>query len=247
MLNIEIENCINEKLKSSKIKDYVPNGLQVEGRKDVNRIITGVTACQALLDAALLQNADAVMVHHGYFWKNEQTIIRGMKRKRLKTIITNDINLYAWHLPLDIHPELGNNTQIAAALGIKVTGRLAQLVQQGEFYIPIKGDILRHRMEQFFGRKVLHFSESAPYKIKRIAWCSGSGQKFIYLAADAKIDAFISGEVSEDTIHISREMGIHFFACGHHATERGGIVALGKWLVKNYDLDIMFIDINNPA
>lgn len=144
---------INQKLNSSALEDYAPNGLQVEGRQEVKRIVTGVTACQALLDSALAHGADAVMVHHGYFWKNEAPVISGMKRRWLKTLLANDINLYAWHLPLDAHPELGNNAQLAAALDIRVTDSLEPLLPQGEFATPLSGEALRLRLEQTLGRR----------------------------------------------------------------------------------------------
>lgn len=247
MRNTELEQLINQKLNSSSILDYAPNGLQVEGRQEVKRIVTGVTASQALLDAALMLQADAVIVHHGFFWKNESVLIRGMKRRRLKTLLANDINLYTWHLPLDTHPELGNNAQLAVALGIRVTGFLEPLVLQGEFVVPLDREVLRQRLEQTLEHSVLHCSENAPLEIKRLAWCTGGGQRFIELAACADMDAFISGEVSEQTIHIAREMGLHFYAAGHHATERGGIRALGNWLAQQYYFDVTFIDIPNPA
>ena len=189
MKNTELEQLINEKLNSAAISDYAPNGLQVEGKETVQKIVTGVTASQALLDEAVRLGADAVIVHHGYFWKGESPVIRGMKRNRLKTLLANDINLYGWHLPLDTGPEVG----------------------------------------------------------QRVAWCTGGGQSFIDSAARFGVDAFITGEVSEQTIHSAREQGLHFYAAGHHATERGGIRALSEWLNENTDLDVTFIDIPNPA
>lgn len=247
MRNTELEQLINQKINSSALEDYAPNGLQVEGRQEVKRIVTGVTACQALLDSAVAHGADAVMVHHGYFWKNESPVISGMKRRRLKTLLANDINLYAWHLPLDAHAELGNNAQLAAALDIRVTGSLEPLLPYGEFATPLSGEALRLRLEQTLGRSVLHCGDGGPAQIKRLAWCSGGGQGFIEMAAQAGMDAFITGEVSEQTIHIAREEGLHFYAAGHHATERGGIRALGEWLAQQYDFDVTFIDIPNPV
>lgn len=247
MRNTELEKLINQKLNSRALEDYAPNGLQVDGRQEVKRIVTGVTACQALLDSALAHGADAVMVHHGYFWKNESPVISGMKRRRLKTLLANDINLYAWHLPLDAHAELGNNALLAAALDIRVTGSLEPLLPYGEFATPLSGEALRLRLEQTLGRSVLHCGDGGPAQIKRLAWCSGGGQGFIEMAAQAGMDAFITGEVSEQTIHIAREEGLHFYAAGHHATERGGIRALGEWLAQQYDFDVTFIDIPNPV
>lgn len=247
MRNNELENVINRQLNVSAFQDYAPNGLQVEGREDVRRIITGVTASQALLDVAVERQADAVLVHHGYFWKNESAVIRGMKRRRLKTLLANDINLYGYHLPLDAHPELGNNAQLAALLDITVRGEIETLLPYGELAQAVSGEELRQRLESRLGRSVLHCGDNAPQRITRLAWCTGGGQGFIEQAASFGVDAFISGEVSEQTIHIAREMGVHFFAAGHHATERGGIRALGEWLARQYGLDVTFVDIPNPA
>ncbi|MEC5342125.1 type 2 GTP cyclohydrolase I [Brenneria populi] len=247
MRNSELEKLINQKLNVESFQDYAPNGLQVEGRRDVRRIVTGVTASQALLDAAVEHQADAVLVHHGYFWKNEAPIVVGMKRNRLKTLLINDINLYGYHLPLDAHPQLGNNAQLAALLEIDVLGMIEPLVPYGELSQTLSGDALRQRLENRLGRAVLHCGDNAPRQIRRIAWCTGGGQGFIELAARFGVDAFITGEVSEQTIHIAREMGLHFFAAGHHATERGGIHALGEWLAQEHGFDVTFIDIPNPA
>ncbi|MEC5320054.1 type 2 GTP cyclohydrolase I [Brenneria populi subsp. brevivirga] len=247
MRNSELEKLINQKLNVESFQDYAPNGLQVEGRRDVRRIVTGVTASQALLDAAVEHQADAVLVHHGYFWKNEAPIVVGMKRNRLKTLLVNDINLYGYHLPLDAHPQLGNNAQLAALLEIDALGTIDPLVPYGELSQTLSGDALRQRLENRLGRTVLHCGDNAPRQIRRIAWCTGGGQSFIELAARFGVDAFITGEVSEQTIHIAREMGLHFFAAGHHATERGGIHALGDWLAQEQGFDVTFIDIPNPA
>ncbi|MCL2897426.1 type 2 GTP cyclohydrolase I [Brenneria tiliae] len=247
MRNSELEQLINRELNVEEFQDYAPNGLQVEGRADVRRIITGVTASQALLDAAVEQQADAVLVHHGYFWKNESPIVSGMKRNRLKTLLVNDINLYGYHLPLDAHPRLGNNAQLADLLEIKVLGAIEPLLPYGELTQALSGDALCRRLENRLGRSVLHCGDNAPQRIQRLAWCTGGGQGFIEQAAGFGVDAFITGEVSEQTIHIARETGLHFYAAGHHATERGGIRALGEWLARQHGFDVTFIDIPNPA
>ncbi|MCW2487667.1 type 2 GTP cyclohydrolase I [Candidatus Symbiopectobacterium sp. NZEC127] len=247
MRNSELETVINQQLNVAAFQDYAPNGLQVEGRENVQRIITGVTASQALLDVAVAQQADAVLVHHGYFWKNESPVISGMKRRRLKTLLANDINLYGYHLPLDAHPELGNNACLAALLDIRVLGEIEQLLPYGELSQPVSGETLCERLEARLGRTVLHCGDNAPSQITRLAWCSGGGQGFIEQAARFGVDAFITGEVSEQTIHIAREMGLHFYAAGHHATERGGIKALGEWLAQQHGFDVTFVDIPNPA
>jgi len=247
MNNLQLEALINQKLDVSNFHDYAPNGLQVEGRRNVQRVVTGVTASQDLLDAAIAVEADAILVHHGYFWKNEPAVVRGMKRNRLKALLVNDINLYGYHLPLDAHPELGNNAQLAELFGIDVQGEVMPLVPYGELKKPLSGEALRQRMEVILDRKVLHSAQGGPDEIRRIAWCSGGGQGFIQQAADFGVDAFISGEVSEQTIHIAREMGLHFYAAGHHATERYAVKALGEWLQDYHGLAVMFIDIDNPA
>jgi len=247
MRNSELEQLVNQLLNTVTFRDYAPNGLQVEGRSEIKKIVTGVTASQALLDEAVRLNADAVMVHHGYFWKSESPIIKGMKRQRLKTLLVNDINLFGWHLPLDAHPELGNNAGLAKLFGIDVKGEVEQLLPWGELAQPLTGEQLAQRIDKALGRTPLHCGDNAPALIKRVAWCSGGGQSFIDAAAEFGVDAFISGEVSEQTIHSAREQGLHFFAAGHHATERCGIQALGEWLAQNHGLDVTFIDIPNPA
>ena len=247
MKNSELERLINEKLNSNAISDFAPNGLQVEGREDVHKIITGVTASQALLDEAVRQEADAIIVHHGYFWKSEPTVIRGMKRRRLKTLLAHDISLYGWHLPLDMHPQLGNNAQLGQLLGIEHQGEIDPLVPWGVFPTALSGIELASWLEIRLGRTPLWCGDTGPDKIHRVAWCTGGGQGFIDNAARFGVDAFITGEVSEQTIHSAREQGLHFYAAGHHATERGGIQALGDWLNSETDLDVTFIDIPNPA
>ncbi|WWO98731.1 MAG: Nif3-like dinuclear metal center hexameric protein [Candidatus Dasytiphilus stammeri] len=248
MRNIELEKLINKQLNSANFHDYVPNGLQVTGREEIKIIITGVTACQALLDQAVSNHADAIIVHHGYFWKNELPLIQGIKRQRLKTLLLNDINLYSWHLPLDAHPKLGNNAQLAKILDIKVQGEIVPFLCWGTFLQPLTSEALIKRITAKLGRIPLYFADNqAPSLISSVAWCTGGGQKFINEAANFCVDAFITGEASESTIHSARENKLHFFAAGHHATERGGIQALTKWLEKNYNFNITFIDIYNPV
>lgn len=176
MKNTELEQLINEKLNSAAISDYAPNGLQVEGKETVQKIVTGVTASQALLDEAVRLGADAVIVHHGYFWKGESPVIRGMKRNRLKTLLANDINLYGWHLPLDAHPELGNNAQLAALLGITVMGEIEPLVPWGELTMPVPGLELASWIEARLGRKPLWCGDTGPEVVQRVAWCTGGGK-----------------------------------------------------------------------
>lgn len=247
MRNFDLENLINIELNTALFQDSCPNGLQVEGRANVQRIITGVTACQALLDKAVAEQVDAIIVHHGYFWKNEAQVICGMKRMRLKTLLSNDINLYCYHLPLDAHLLLGNNVQLAQLLDIHVIGKIKPFLLYGSFKQPLTSQALQQRIKNRLGYHVLQCSDNAPKYICRVAWCTGSGQGFIDSAIHFGIDAFITGEVSEQTIHSAREMGVHFFAAGHHATERGGVRALGEWLVQDHGFDVQFIDISNPA
>lgn len=247
MKHTDLEKLINEKLNSSAFTDYAPNGLQVEGREQIRRVLCGVTACQALLDEAVRQQADAVIVHHGYFWKNEPPVIQGMKRQRLKTLLANDINLFGWHLPLDVHPQLGNNTQLAVLLDITVCGEIAPLVLWGKLTVPLTGQQLADRIAQRLSRSPLWCGDYGANQITTLAWCSGGGQGFIDTAARFGVDAYITGEVSEQTIHSAREQGIHFYAAGHHATERGGIRALADWLNTATDLEVSFVDIDNPA
>ncbi len=243
---------LDELLQATLIKDFCPNGLQVQGTPTIKKIITGVTASQALIDEAILAEADAILVHHGYFWKNESPTITGMKYQRIKKLIENNINLIGYHLPLDIHPELGNNAQLAKLLDIEVTGPLeidnAHSVSiKGAFESAIDGQQLAQRIDTVLNRACLHIAPPSSKPIKTVAWCTGGGQGYIELAAQHGIDAFISGEVSEQTTHICHEMDIHFFAAGHHATERYGAKALGEHLAEKFDIDVRFIDINNPV
>ena len=251
MNNLELERLLNEKLSTDRINDYAPNGLQVEGKAEIKKIITGVTASQALIDYAVAQQADAVLVHHGYFWKSENPCIRGMKGKRIKTLLVNDINLYGYHLPLDVHPELGNNAKLAQLLGISdlqpLENSSTSIPVWGTLKEPVTAEEFAQRIEQVLHRKPLICTENGPHLIRKIGICTGGGQGYIDLAAVQGCDAFITGEVSEQTIHSAREQGIHFFAAGHHATERYGIKALGEWLVTEYGLDVEFKDIDNPA
>lgn len=251
MNNLELERLLNEKLSTDRINDYAPNGLQVEGKAEIKKIITGVTASQALIDYAVAQQADAVLVHHGYFWKSENPCIRGMKGKRIKTLLVNDINLYGYHLPLDVHPKLGNNAKLAQLLGISdlqpLENSSTSIPVLGTLKEPITAEEFAQRIEQVLQRKPLICTENGPHLIRKIGICTGGGQGYIDLAAAQGCDAFITGEVSEQTIHSAREQGIHFFAAGHHATERYGIKALGEWLAAEYGLDVEFKDIDNPA
>lgn len=257
MNNLELEQRLNALLNTHAIKDYCPNGLQVEGKAEIHKIVTGVTASQALIDAAIAAKADAILVHHGYFWKGESEPVRGIKRNRLKALLSHDINLYAYHLPLDIAPELGNNAQLAALLGIEQlmplgVGNALSIPMWGELSEPLTGVQLSARLNErlgldMLGRSILAVSDTGPELIRRVGLCTGGGQGYIELAAEQGMDAFISGEISEQTVHVAREYGLHFFAAGHHATERYGVKALGEWLTTHHGLAVEFIDIDSPA
>lgn len=242
---------LNDWLQPDKVQDYCPNGLQVQGRDEIERIVTGVTASQALLDAAVDAKADAVIVHHGYFWKGEADAVVGMKYRRLRTLFAHDMNLIAYHLPLDIHPEFGNNRRLLELLNcvdIQSDERVAPagILQLGNLPEAISGYDLADRIEYTLARTMLA-CELSETPIRRVAVCTGGGQGFIEQAIAAGADAFITGEVSEQTIHIARECGIQFFAAGHHATERYGVQALGDRIATHLNLDVQFIDIDNPA
>nr|WP_290618107.1 MULTISPECIES: Nif3-like dinuclear metal center hexameric protein [unclassified Arsukibacterium] len=248
----QLVSLLAELLQTERVRDYCPNGLQVEGKPQINRIVTGVTASQALIDVAIAVQADAILVHHGYFWKNEAPVITGMKKNRLQALLANDINLFAYHLPLDIHPQLGNNVQLGKLMqATKITSlstvEPVGVLMQGEFAEPQSLTQVAELLQKQLGRQVLAHNACSDKRVRKLAWCTGGGQGYIEQAAAAGADLFISGEVSEQTIHVSRELNIHFIAAGHHATERYGIKALGEYLSANYALDVQFIDIDNPA
>jgi len=237
-------------LNAASIQDYCPNGLQVQGRPQVQRIVSGVTASQALLDAAVEAKADLVLVHHGYFWKNEDPRLVGMKQRRLKTLLCNDISLLAYHLPLDVHPEVGNNVQLAHMLGLTVEGPLEpgnprSVGLVGSLDVPLWPADFMRRVQSALGREPVLVE--GPRQIKRVAWCTGGAQGYIEKAVVAGVDAYLTGEISEPTAHIARENQLSFFAAGHHATERYGVKALGEYLAKRYDIEHVFIDCPNPA
>ncbi len=248
----ELVAYTNDLLAVENFTDYCPNGLQVQGRPEVQTLIGGVTACQALLDVAIEHQADAILVHHGWFWKNEDPRIVGMKQRRLATLLRHDISLIAYHLPLDAHPELGNNAQLAQRLDLTITGtaggsgRTPGLVMLGELAEPVSSIEFAARIETRLQRQPLHIAGSdAP--IRRLAWCTGAAQSFIETALIEGADAFLTGEASEPTVHFARENGLHFFAAGHHATERYGVQALGAHLAAQFPLRFTFIDIDNPV
>ncbi|KTF17862.1 Nif3-like dinuclear metal center hexameric protein [Pseudoalteromonas sp. H105] len=246
----EFNQLLHEILKPDSIKDFCPNGLQVEGQKEIKKIVTGVTASQALIDAAIAQGADTILVHHGFFWKGESQPIVGMKKRRIGALLAHDINLFAYHLPLDIHPDLGNNAQLAQLLDMQWEMGLEPInnsvAVKGRLKTPMTGEQFSKKIAQVLNRKPLT-SLVRDEPIETIAWCTGGGQGYIDLAASQGVDAYLTGEASEQTIHSSREQGIDFFAAGHHATERYGIKALGEFLANEHGFDVTFIDIDNPV
>ncbi|MBD1584101.1 Nif3-like dinuclear metal center hexameric protein [Pseudoalteromonas sp. S16_S37] len=250
MKRSDFTQLLNSLLKPDAVRDFAPNGLQVEGAEQVKKIITGVTASQALIDSAIELQADTILVHHGYFWKGEAQVITGMKKRRIASLLANDINLYGYHLPLDIHPELGNNAQLARMLDMELIGGLEPTPNSvpvyGKLKTPMSAEVFAEKIATTLNRKPL-VNRVRNEPIETIAWCTGGGQGYIDLAASQGVDAYLTGEASEQTIHSSNEQGIDFFAAGHHATERYGIKALGEYLTEQYGFDVTFIDIDNPV
>ena len=247
----EILKTLKTLLRPEQFKDYCPNGMQVQGKLQVQRLVTGVTACQALIDRAIEAKADMLLVHHGYFWRGEDETITGIKKSRVEALLKHNINLVAYHLPLDVHAELGNNAALGRLLGFKTTGDLGKqnnnsIGLTGELETPLSGEDLGALLNGRLGRPALHIPGSAN-PIRTVGWCTGAAQNFIELALNAGVDAYITGEVSEQTVHIARETGIHFFAAGHHATERYGVQAVAAHLVEMFGLEHEFIDIDNPV
>ncbi len=243
-----ITNYINDVLDSKRFDDYAPNGLQVQGKSEIKKIVSGVSATQALIEAAIEREADAILVHHGWFWDKEDPRIIGMKYQRLKLLMDNNINLLGYHLPLDAHPEFGNNAQLAKRLDIQIEdvmdkqgvgnyGRLSEYISLEKF---------GERIEKSLSRKPTLIS-GGDHAIRKVAWCTGGAQNWIHQAAEAGVDAYISGEISEHTTHVAREMGLHYIAAGHHATERYGAEALGEHVTAKFGLLHEFVDIDNPA
>lgn len=235
-------------LQPAKFRDYCPNGLQVEGRERVARIVCGVTACQALVEAAIERKADALLVHHGWFWKAEDGRITGFRKQRMARLLAHDINLFAYHLPLDAHATLGNNAQLGLRCGWSIDGRFGDQ-DIGFVGVPpaptLAGDLARH-VGQVLGRAPLLIGDAAR-KVERIAWCSGGAQGYFEAALATGADVFVSGEISEQTVHLARETGMAFLAAGHHATERYGVMALGAHLEGKFGIHCEFVDIDNPA
>lgn len=245
---LEITSYCNNFLQSDTFKDYCPNGLQVEGEQDVNQIVSAVTASMAAIEAAIDLNADILLVHHGFFWKNEKAVLTGMKGERIKALMQNEISLVAYHLPLDVHPEIGNNAQLAKRLKWNNAKPFSEdgLLWQVTLDEPVSACGLSQLLSGALDREPMHIS-GGPMQFNKIGWCTGAAQSYIEQAVDAGCDAFISGEISENTTHTAREMGVHYFAAGHHATERYGVQALGEHIAAKFDVSHQFVEISNPV
>jgi dinuclear metal center YbgI/SA1388 family protein len=244
-LDAIVAHC-DQRLDAASFDDYCPNGLQVEGRREVRRIVSGVTACLALLDAAAEDGADLVLVHHGYFWRGEAAPLVGLKGRRVRRLMTAGMSLLAYHLPLDAHPEIGNNRQLGDRLGLEGARPLGGLIWGAEPADPPTVAGFAARVEGGLGRVPLVVgAEDRP--LRRIGWCTGAAQGMIEQAAALGCDAYLSGEISEQTAHQARELGLVYIAAGHHATERYGVQALGAELATRFGLEHRFVDVDNPA
>lgn len=246
----ELETYLNQLLRCESFQDYAPNGLQVEGTNTITRICTAVTAGEEVIDQAIALNADALIVHHGYFWRGESSIIVGMKRQRLRKLLQHNLNLFAYHLPLDCHTEMGNNACLAKLLQIHdikmhSVANTANLLWSGTLHRPMSSSELKDFIGKQLGRDPL-LIQSAKNLIHTISWCSGGAQDYILEANRLGVDAYLSGEVSERTYYQAKELNINYYACGHHATERYGIQALGNHLAAVFELECSFLDCDNP-
>jgi dinuclear metal center YbgI/SA1388 family protein len=246
----ELAKYLAGTLDITRFRDFCPNGLQVEGRTQIKTLVSGVTASMALLQAAVKKGADAILVHHGYFWRGEDMRVTGQKHQRLKTLLAHDVNLFAYHLPLDMHPEFGNNAQLAARLGLQAESRFAEddLGWLGRSVNPAVTTVgeLAQEIEQRLQRKPLIIGDPAQ-KLGAIGWCTGAAQGFLGDAIAAGAQVYLSGEISEPTVHLARESGVAYLACGHHATERYGVQALGEHIARTFGIQHHFIDIDNPV
>lgn len=244
----ELIDFIDTYLQVSLFKDYCPNGLQVQGHRPIQKIVTGVTASKDFIEAAVAAQADCVIVHHGLFWNGDSFPIVGRKYARVRPLIEQGVHLLAYHLPLDAHSVVGNNAKLGERLGFKSC--VAHPCEHGEGLLwtgmcELQPDALGMQIERVLGRTPLHIAGKAA-QISTVAWCTGAAQSLLEVAATHGADAYITGEASERTFHEAKELGIHFYASGHHATERYGVQALGQMLAEKYDLTHQFIDIENP-
>ncbi len=244
----ELVQYLDELLEAGRFKDYCPNGLQVEGAGEVRSIVAGVTASQALIDAAIARSADTLLVHHGWFWRGEDGRVTGFRKARMRSLMLHDISLIAYHLPLDAHPELGNNAQLASRLGWAIDGRFGEqeLGFFGRLPQAVSLSELSRAIAAKLGRQPFVVGDGER-QISRIAWCSGGAQGYFEQAVALGVDAYLSGEISEQTVHLARESGAAFIAAGHHATERFGVQALAENLRTHFGISCEFVDIDNPV
>lgn len=248
MQRSELCAYLDATLEAARFRDYCPNGLQVEGRRDIGKVVCGVTANQALIDAAIHQGADALLVHHGWFWKGEDGRVTGMRKARLATLLKHDINLIAYHLPLDAHGELGNNAQLARLAGWQIEGRFAE--QDIGFHGrpgPVQSaTAIAGHLHRVLGRLPLLVG-NGDREVKRIAWCTGGAQGYFEQAISAGADLFVSGEISEQTTHLARESGVPYIAAGHHATERYGVQAVARRVEEVFGIQCSYVEVDNPV
>lgn len=244
----ELGEYLDALLEPARFRDYCPNGLQVEGRSPIRHIVAGVSASQALIEAAVARGADTLLVHHGWFWRGDEVRVTGIRRCRLGALLAQDINLFAYHLPLDAHPELGNNAQLARRLGWIAEGRCGEedfvWLGRPETESTV-GDIAARISESLKRAPQLIGEPSRP--VRRIAWCTGGAQGFFEASIAAGADIFVSGEISEPTVHLARETGVAYLSAGHHATERYGIIALAEHLAQRFGIRCEFVEIENPV
>lgn len=244
----EMDTYLKGLLVVDRFKDYGPNGLQVEGKAEVRKLVSGVTASLALIEAAVEAGADAILVHHGLFWRGQDGRVTGWMKKRLQRLLTADVNLFAYHLPLDAHPELGNNAQLGLKLKLGVESRFGEqdLGCLGSPAQPLTVAALTALLQYRLGRApVVVEGDGRP--IRRVAWCTGGAQGYFEAAIAAGADAYLTGEISEPQAHYARESGVAYFACGHHATERYGAPAVAAHLASHFGIEHQFIDVDNPA
>jgi len=246
----ELMAYLDELLEPQRFNDYCPNGLQVAGKPIVKKLVVGVSASQSLIDEAIRLKADAILVHHGYFWRGEDPRITGIKQQRIRKLLQHEISLIAYHLPLDAHPIYGNNVQLAKILDIDVEHsydieRIPNLLWVGSLQHATPGSALAQKIGQILKREPLYLTGSDKL-ISKIAWCTGAAQDFIEQAASHGVDAYITGEVSERTFHFVQETGLHFYAAGHHATERYGVQALSEHLAHYFGITQQYVEIANP-
>jgi dinuclear metal center YbgI/SA1388 family protein len=238
-----------ELLQPDRFKDYGPNGLQVEGRADIGHVVSGVTASRALIEAAIDAKADAIFVHHGLFWRGQDGTVTGWMKERLRLLLAHDISLFAYHLPLDAHPTLGNNAQLGQRMGLAASGNFGEqnLGCIGQSAAPwVSAEALAEKVSQVLSRTPTVVAGDGR-AIRQVAWCSGGAQGYFEAAIAAGADAFITGEISEPQAHLARETGVAFLACGHHATERYGAPAVAAHLAEQMGVRHTFIDLDNPA